>query len=117
MPNASCTTCYGSGEVVTEQGAMACPDCYGDGTPPGRGAKVEWRLRALDAQYAAQGGEAAADVRWLIHELRRSREALVNILTLCQDAAQNSGGGGELQREIQFRANDALGLYPEIDSK
>jgi hypothetical protein len=110
MANASCTTCYGSGEVVTEQGASPCPDCFGDGKPPGRGAKIEWQLRALDGKYQ---GEAGADVRWLVHELRRSREALVHILTLCQDAPDAS----DLQKEIQFRANDALGLYPEIDSK
>jgi hypothetical protein len=108
MSDAKCTTCYGSGEVVTDHGATVCPDCFGDGTPPGRGAKVEWRLRALDQQYAA-GGETGADVRWLIHELRKSREALVHILTLCQDSAESS----DLLSNIQFRANDALGLYEQ----
>jgi hypothetical protein len=104
-----CTTCYGMGEVVTEQGAVACPDCFGDGRSPGRGARIEWRLRVLDQQSAAAGDERAADVKWLIHELRHCREALIRILTLCQDADESN----ELLRDVKFQANDALGVYPE----
>jgi len=98
-------SCYGTGEVVTEQGAVSCPDCFGDGKPLGRGAKVEWRLRELDKQL----GQENSDVQWLIHELRRCREALLQVLTLCQDADE----GDALAREIKFRANEALGLWDE----
>jgi hypothetical protein len=97
-------TCYGTGEVVTEQGALSCPDCFGDGG----GAKIEWRLRELDKQYA-EAGETAADIRWLIHEVRRCRESLVRILTLSQDADESD----ELARRIKYQANEALGIYVE----
>jgi hypothetical protein len=98
-----CTPCYGTGEIVTEQGALACPDCFGDG----RGAKVEWRLRSLDKQYGAIEGELAADMRWLIHEVRRYREALVQILSRCQDADESD----PLATDVKYQANEALGLY------
>ena len=105
--NDRCATCYGSGELVTDQGALVCPDCFGDGKTAAGGAKVEWRLRELDRLYAGGTREVDADVRWLLHELRTSRDALVRILTLCQDA----GDDDELAREIKFLANDALGVY------
>jgi len=97
-----CTTCYGTGEIVTDQGAQACPDCFG-------GAGVEWRLRALEQQYSgdAERSEAGIDVRWLIHELRCCREALLHIMTRCQDA----DAGDELARDVKYQANEALGLY------
>ena len=70
---------------------------------------MEWRLRALDRHYEELGGETGGDVRWLIHELRRSREALLGILTLCQDADD----ANPLAHDIRHRANQALGLYRE----
>src|SRR5262249_33643783 len=76
-----CTSCCGAGEVVSEEGPRACPDCFGDG----RGTKLEWRLRELSRRYET-GGETGADVQWLIDEVRRYRDALVRVLTLCQDA-------------------------------
>jgi hypothetical protein len=93
-----CATCYGTGEVVLDHGATPCPDCFGDG----KGTNVEWRLRALEQQHDS------ADVKWLIHELRKSRETLLLILTLCQDAEPN-----DLVKEIQFRTNETLGLYAQ----
>lgn len=108
----ACATCYGTGEVVTEQGALPCPDCFGGGKPAGRGAAVEWRLRQLDAAYAGDAREANVDVQWLLHELRGAREALVHILTLCHDADEDDA----LAREIKYRANEALRIYePETD--
>jgi hypothetical protein len=105
--NDRCATCYGSGELVTDQGALVCPDCFGDGKSVGRGAKVDWRLRELERLYGEGTREADADVKWLLHELRTCREALVRILTLCHDAA----AGDELAKEIKFLTNDALGVY------
>ena len=104
-----CATCYGSGELVTDQGALVCPDCFGDGRSAARGGKIEWRLRELDRRYAGGAREADGDVRWLLHEVRSARDALVRILTLCQDAADDD----ELAREIKFHANEALGVYPK----
>jgi hypothetical protein len=102
-----CASCYGTGEVVTDQGAMACPDCFGEGKALGSGAHVEWRLRELERQYETAPSEAAADVQWLLHQLRRSREALVRVLTLCHDADESD----RLAREVKYQANEALGFY------
>jgi hypothetical protein len=99
-----CITCYGTGEVVTEQGGISCPDCYGEGRTGE--ANVEWRLRALEGRYN-DGGEIAQDVQWLLHELRRSRESLVRILTLCQEGDESDG----LLRDVKYEANKALGFY------
>ncbi len=106
----ACTTCYGTGELVTEHGAAACPDCFGDGRALGRGARLEWRLRELDKRHRGSGTEVEADVLWLIHELRGAREALVRILTRCQDADE----GDALALDIKYQANEALGLYDQV---
>ena len=106
-PTDPCLTCYGAGEVVTEQGPRMCPDCFGEGTSRSRGAKLEWRLREIERSYRHSGRETEGDVLWLVHELRRCREALVRILARCQDADE----GDSLARDVKFQANDALGLY------
>jgi hypothetical protein len=102
---ASCATCYGTGEIVTDQGGFVCPDCLGRGLPPARGGAMEWRLREIERAHQGTAHGCEADVRWLIVELRRSREALVQILTRCQD------DGAPVTREIAFLANEVLGLY------
>lgn len=107
---ATCTTCYGTGEIVTDQGGFVCPDCLGRGLPPARGGAMEWRLREIERTHQGTTHGCEADVRWLIVELRRSREALVQILTRCQDA------GEPVAKEIAFLANQVLGLYEKADS-
>ncbi len=107
MNEERCKSCYGTGELVTEEGPRTCPDCFGDGDAGGRGAKLEWRLRELERQHRDSGRDGDADVLWLIHELRRSREALVYILARCQDAE----AGDALAADVMGRANEALGLY------
>jgi hypothetical protein len=110
-----CLTCQGAGEVGSESGPLVCPDCFGEGHAVGRGATFEWRLRQIEQRYQRAGGEMASDVAWLVHELRRSREALVGIFARCQDAER----GDAMAAEIQYRANEALGLYaatPELRS-
>jgi hypothetical protein len=102
-----CATCYGTGEVVTEHGATTCPDCFGEARAHGRGAALEWRLRELEKQHRGAGTDGDADVLWLIHELRRAREALLLILARCQDADE----GDALAADVKFRANDVLELY------
>jgi hypothetical protein len=104
-------TCQGSGEVGTDQGPAACPDCFGEGRLAGRGAPFEWRLRQIERRHQAAGGEVTSDVVWLIHELRRSHEALTGILTRCQDAEE----ADPLAAEIKFLANEALHLYAPPD--
>ena len=102
-----CLTCYGRGETASEHGVIVCPDCMGDGKAPGRGTRLEWRLRELERAYRDTGGETATDVLWLVHELRAARDALVRILARCDDAEAEDA----IAREVKFIANDALGLY------
>ena len=107
MGRGRCSTCYGTGEVVGEQGAAVCPDCFGDGHPLGRGAKMEWRLREIERLHRDSGADDEADILWMAAELRRCREALVHILARCDDADQDDA----LAADVKYRANDALGLY------
>jgi hypothetical protein len=102
-----CLTCYGKGEVPTERGPEACPDCLGEGRPLDRGAKMEWRLRELERTYQVADAETKSDVVWLVHELRRHREVLLRIFALCQDADD----GDATARDVKYLANEALGIY------
>ena len=102
-----CSTCYGTGEIVSEQGATVCPDCFGDGNPLGSGAKMEWRLREIERVHRGSGRDDEADVLWMAQELRRCRDALLHILARCQDAEE----GDALATDVKYRANEALGLY------
>ena len=102
-----CLTCYGRGETASEHGPTVCPDCFGDGKPPARGTRLEWRLRELERTYRDAKDESAADVLWLVHELRGARDALVRVLARCVDADE----GDVVAREVKFLANEALGLY------
>jgi len=103
----SCLTCYGTGEVVTESGAESCPDCYGTGRLPGGGTATEWRIRDVERAHRGTGRESEAEVLWLVHELRRSREALLRIVALCEDV----GSAEQLALEVKHAANEVLGLY------
>jgi hypothetical protein len=108
MSNADgCLTCYGAGEVVTDGGPSPCPDCFGEGKTLSQSTQVEWRLREIERAYRHSGRETEADVLWLAHELRRCREALLRILSRCQDADDSDATA----REIKYQANDALGMY------
>jgi len=105
-PEARCLTCYGTGEVVDEGGASVCPDCLGQGGAP-KGEILEWRLREIERAHLGQAHGCEGDVRWLVLELRRHREALVQVLTRCQDVSDEL----PLARELQHLANETLGLY------
>jgi hypothetical protein len=37
---ATCLTCYGVGETVTEDGPHACPDCFEEGRQLSHGSKI-----------------------------------------------------------------------------
>ncbi|HXN31454.1 MAG TPA: hypothetical protein VN894_06305 [Polyangiaceae bacterium] len=102
-----CLTCYGAGEAATESGPQVCPDCFGEGSSRGHGAKLEWRLREIERACRHSGRETESDVLWLVHELRSSREALLRILARCQDADDSD----VLARDVKYQANEALGVY------
>src|SRR5436305_14329770 len=78
---ASCTTCYGTGEIVTDQGGFVCPDCLGQGLPPARGGAMEWRLRELERAHLGATHRCQGGVRLPIPEPRPSRGAPAQILT------------------------------------
>lgn len=109
-PSASCLTCYGTGEVATENGPETCPDCFGAAAKLSQHTKNEWRLSALEQAYRNTGREASADVMWLVHEVRRSQDALVRILARCQDAADSDA----VAQYVRFEANEALGFYEPV---
>src|SRR5580765_6526936 len=100
-----CFTCYDSGEVVTELGPEVCPDCAGAPGAVGDWQQTERRLRDIEQRHVGVPN-VDADLRWLLFEVRRSRLALLRILTRCQDA-----GGDELAREIRFYVQQATGMY------
>jgi hypothetical protein len=102
-----CLTCHGTGETVTGGAPEVCPDCFGEGKLRRGDAKLEWRLRALERTYAARGdAETRTDIVWLVNELRRSHDALVRILSRCQDAPSDP-----VARDVARDAIDALGMY------
>lgn len=103
-----CASCHGGGEIGTDYGPVTCPDCFGEGRQLGSLERIEWRLRDIERNHKSGTHGCEPDVHWLIHELRRSREALVHILARCQD---ESAGPPELAAAVQFAANRALGLY------
>jgi hypothetical protein len=105
-----CSTCLGTGEIGTEVGPTDCPDCGGSGMLPHPLVAVEWRMRDIERSHAAGRDDAAADMRWLIAELRRARTALTEIAALAQDA-----GDSDLVQRLRFSANRALELYPIAD--
>jgi len=103
----ACLTCYGQGEVSSDYGATTCPDCGGAGALPPQNVLADWRISAIEKLYNGDPSQAAQDVGWLAFELRRTRHAMMQILSLAQDAAQDSPAA----HRIQFLANDALGVY------
>jgi hypothetical protein len=103
----ACLTCYGTGEIVSENGVAPCNDCYGGGRSLDRGTTMEWRLRDLERAYRGQGRESEGDVLWLVYELRKSRGALVKIVALCDDPTD----AAQLAHEVKHTANEVLGLY------
>ncbi len=111
-PVETCLTCYGVGETVTESGAQACPDCFGEGNALSRGTKLEWRLREIERAYRDSGRETENDVLWLVHELRSTREALLRVMARCQDAEDSNA----VARDVKYEANEALGLYDPSSS-
>lgn len=103
----ACSTCMKSGEVPTDFGPVDCPDCGGAGHLPSRSVLVEWRSRDLERALAAGRTPEAADVTWLLAELRAARDALTDIVALSHDLEDQHA----ISVRIRFAANRALGLY------
>jgi hypothetical protein len=109
---AQCKSCHGTGEVVNEYGPAACPDCGGAGYLPSAHVLVEWRARDIERAHAGSGGNTGGDVRWLLAELRRCREALTEVSALAQELDE-----GPISSRIRFKVNQALRLYDVVSEK
>lgn len=109
----ACLTCWGEGEISTENGPDLCPDCRGDGKQPVPHELAEKRLRELEEKLASleDDDQEPTDLRWLVHELRATRKALLHIFTVCHDV----GDDPPVVREVKFLANEALGLFEKHD--
>ena len=106
-----CETCYGEGQVPSDAGPLACPDCGGAGRLPHEDTHVEWRLREIERAFGGGPTEMAEAVRWIAFELRRARSALTAIIAASEDIPEMP----ELTR-LRFIANRALRLYEEAPS-
>lgn len=107
-----CKSCHGAGDVPSEFGPARCPDCGGVGYLPSPHVLVEWRARDIERAHAGEGGSTGGDVRWLLAELRRSRDALMEISALAQELDENP-----ISARIRFAANTALRLYEVTNPK
>jgi hypothetical protein len=105
--SSKCGTCYGEGSVFNDAGTQSCPDCRGTGTTPGRPVLVEHRLRDIEASFRGGGQPSEPDIRWLVFEVRRAREALLQILSRTQDAEE----ADRIALDVKYVANEALGFY------
>jgi hypothetical protein len=103
-----CVSCLGAGELGTENGPVTCPDCFGEGLQVESPERIEWRLRDIERVHQGSSHGCEADIHWLVQQLRRNREALIQILSRCQDEPSNAWSLGA---HVQFVANRALGLY------
>jgi hypothetical protein len=109
-----CGSCYGEGTIFSEVGSRACPDCGGTGKTPSRSVLIARRLRDIETALAGQKPPSEADVRWLVFEVRRAREALVRIMSRTQDADETD----RIAIDVKYMANEALEFYePSSDSR
>lgn len=110
MPGAAsgekCQTCYGQGEVPTDDGPVPCPDCGGAGRLPHHDTLVEWRLREIEVVRGAGGSGESNDFKWLAFELRRARAALSELVALIDELDESP-----MRSRMLFVANGALALY------
>jgi hypothetical protein len=107
-----CRSCHGSGEVASESGPASCPDCGGAGYLPSPHVLVEWRARDIERAHTGSSSSTGGDVRWLLAELRRAREALTEISALAQELDENP-----VSTRIRFAANQALRLYEVVSEE
>jgi hypothetical protein len=104
-----CSSCHGVGEVGSEAGPVACPDCGGAGMLPSRATLIEWRARDIERSHSSTEAQSSIDIRWLVSEVRRARAALTDVVALAHELDDQP-----LASSIRLVANDALGLYEPI---
>jgi hypothetical protein len=107
-----CKSCHGTGEVANEYGPAPCPDCGGAGYLPSAHVLVEWRARDIERAHAGSAGGTGGDVRWLLAELRRCRDALTEVAALALELDESP-----ISTRIRFKVNQALRLYDVVSEK
>jgi hypothetical protein len=103
----SCASCHGTGEMVTESGPADCPDCGGAGFLPSSSVLVDWRASDIERAVAGGAHVEAADVRWLLAQVRIARTALTEIVALAHDVHDSDA----IAMRIRVTANRALGAH------
>ena len=102
-----CQSCHGTGEIGSEFGLASCPDCGGAGYLPSAHMLVEWRARDIERAHGSGTTAVARDVRFLLAELRRSRDALTEITALAQELDDSN----PVAARLRYTASQALRLY------
>jgi hypothetical protein len=102
-----CQSCQGTGEVGSDFGPASCPDCGGAGYLPSPHALVEWRARDIELAHANGTTAVARDVRFLLAELRRARDALTEISALSHELDD----ANPVAARLRYTVNQALRLY------
>jgi hypothetical protein len=74
---------------------------------------IDWRARDIERLRGSGSDAVAADVRWLVAELRSARGALNEIIALAHDVAD----GDQIAPRIRFVANRALGTYEIVEDE
>ena len=69
-------------------------------------------MREIERDLGALKDESALDVRWLVFELRRARDALTELLALADDLDETPA-----RTRMMFIANGALDLYQATAAK
>jgi hypothetical protein len=107
-----CHSCHGTGETASEFGMASCPDCGGAGYLPSPHVRVEWRARDIELAHASGTTAVARDVRFLLAELRRSRDALMEVASLVNELDENA-----IVSRLRFTVSRALRLYEMVENE
>lgn len=106
-----CNSCHGTGETASEFGMASCPDCGGAGYLPSPHVRVEWRARDIELAHASGTTAVARDVRFLLAELRRARDALTEVASLANELDENA-----IVSRLKFTVTRALRLYEVVEN-
>jgi hypothetical protein len=107
-----CHSCHGTGETASEFGMASCPDCGGAGYLPSPHVRVEWRARDIELAHASGTTAVARDVRFLLAELRRSRDALMEVASLVNELDETA-----IVSRLRFTVSRALRLYEMVENE
>lgn len=99
--------------MPTEFGPADCPDCGGAGFLPSAAVLVDWRARDIERALSGGAQPDAADVRWLLAQVRLARTALTEIVALAHDVQDTDA----IALRIRVTAHRALGMHEPDQSR